>query len=419
MSTLRIEEATRAKVSSLASASSDRYALFIGDAAETLRTLPPKSINTCVTSPPYWSARDYGHIQQIGLETSVEEYVFKLVKVFSEVRRVLTDNGTVWLNIGDTYFSGCGTIKGKPPEKGWKRNKQLSLVPYRVAMALQEDGWWLRNVVCWNKPNAMPSSVRDRLTNTWEPVFLFAKSEKYYFNLESIRIPHQTDDVTERRRAERLETNGKAKGQTALRRWLNSPRHRVTIDGLREVRVRPNAPKATVLASYLREALIIKGKNIQWVAEQIGEPFERTRHYFRTDEIGSRLPPEDTWIKLKKLLDLGTEFDEAMRVLVKDNVFRNHPKGKNPGDFVPIAASGNSRDHYATMPLALAEWTLKSTLPPHGVCLDPFMGTGTSGVATLNLGGYFIGIDILEGYIQNFIQRCRDCQPYPSLLNLI
>ena len=419
MATLRIEEATRAKVSSLASASSDRYALFIGDAAETLRTLPPKSINTCVTSPPYWSARDYGHIQQIGLETSVEEYVFKLVKVFSEVRRVLTDNGTVWLNIGDTYFSGCGTIKGKPPEKGWKRNKQLSLVPYRVAMALQEDGWWLRNVVCWNKPNAMPSSVRDRLTNTWEPVFLFAKSEKYYFNLESIRIPHQTDDVTERRRAERLETNGKAKGQTALRRWLNSPRHRVTIDGLREVRVRPNAPKATVLASYLREALIIKGKNIQWVAEQIGEPFERTRHYFRTDEIGSRLPPEDTWIKLKKLLDLGTEFDEAMRVLVKDNVFRNHPKGKNPGDFVPIAASGNSRDHYATMPLALAEWTLKSTLPPHGVCLDPFMGTGTSGVATLNLGGYFIGIDILEGYIQNFIQRCRDCQPYPSLLNLI
>jgi len=419
MATLRIEEATWAKVSSLASASSDRYALFIGDAEETLRTLPPKSINTCVTSPPYWSARDYGHSQQIGLESSVEEYVFKLVKVFSEVRRVLSDNGTVWLNIGDTYFSGCGTIKGKPPEKGWKRNKQLSLVPYRVAMALQEDGWWLRNVICWNKPNAMPSSVRDRLTNTWEPVFLFAKSDKYYFNLDSIRIPHQTDDVTERKRAEKLETNGKAKGKTELRRWLNSPRHRVTIDGLKEVRVRPNAPKATVLASYLREALIIKGKNTQWVAEQIGEPFERTRHYFRTDEIGSRLPPEDTWTKLKKLLDLGTEFDEAMRVLVKDNVFRNHPKGKNPGDFVSIAASGNSRDHYATMPLALAEWTLKSTLPPHGVCLDPFMGTGTSGVAALNLGGYFIGVDILEDYIKNFIQDFRDCQPYPSLLNLI
>jgi DNA modification methylase len=419
METLIAEETTWARIRSLAFVASDRYALFLGDAAESLSTLPSNSINTCVTSPPYWSARDYGHLQQIGLETSVEEYVLKLVEVFSRVRRVLTDDGTLWLNIGDTYLNGCGTIKGRPPEKGWKRNKQLSLVPYRVAMALQEDGWWLRNVVCWNKPNAMPSSVRDRLTNTWEPVFLFAKSEKYYFDLDAIRLPHQTDDATERRRAEKIESNGKAKGNKELRRWLNSPRHRVTIDGLKEVRVRPNAPKATALAAYLREALFKKKKDIQWVADKIGEPFERTRHYFRTDEIGSRLPPEDTWLKLKVLLDLGTEFDETMRVVIKDNVFRNHPKGKNPGDVINIAASGNSRDHYATMPLSLAEWALKSTLPPQGVCLDPFMGTGTSGLAALRLGGYFIGIDILEGYIENFVQRCRKIPIYAPLLKLI
>src|SRR5262249_35732506 len=161
--------------------------------------------------------------------------------------------------------------------------------------ALQEDGWWLRNVTVWQKPNAMPSSVRDRLTNTWEPVFLLTRSERYFFDLDRIRVPHVTTDEVERRRAEKGRNNGKAKGQGDLRRWLNSPRHRATIDGLKTVRRRPNAPRATELAAYLRSHLERSGKSIRWVAEELDQPFERTRHYFRTDEIGARLPPEETW----------------------------------------------------------------------------------------------------------------------------
>lgn len=393
------------RVRSAATVSAESYALFAGDAKSQLRKFPSACINTCLTSPPYWGARDYGLSHQIGLEPSLDEYVSRLVDVFAEARRVLTDDGTVWLNLGDAYLSGCGTVDGKPPEKGWQRNKQLALAPFRVALALEEDGWWVRNVVAWHKPNAMPSSVRDRLTNTWEPVFLLTKSERYAFDLDAIRIPHQTDDSVERRRAQRNANNGKAKGKRELRRWLNSPRHRVTIDGLKEVRVRPEAPEATELAAYLRHALAKKGKSLHWVAAQLGEPFERTRHYFRTDGIGSRLPPEQTWGKLKALLDLGDEYEEAMRVVVKDNVIRNHPNGRNPGDFLSIAVSGVSGQHFATMPLALAEWALKATLPPQGTCLDPFMGTGTTGIAAIRLGGRFVGIDVDARYIAEFVAR--------------
>lgn len=121
-------------------------------------------MNTCLTSPPYWSARDYGHSGQLGLEDRAEDYVERLVKVYREVWRVLADDGTAWLNLGDTYLNGVSTVDGKPPPTGWRRNKQLSLIPFRVAIALQDDGWWIRNVGVWYKPNAMPSSVRDRLT---------------------------------------------------------------------------------------------------------------------------------------------------------------------------------------------------------------------------------------------------------------
>ena len=394
------------KLRSASDISAAKFALSIGDSREILARLPAGSVHTCLTSPPYWKARDYGASKQIGLEADVGAYVRNMVAVFRGVRRLLKDDGTAWLNIGDCYLNGCGTVNGRPPATGWKRNKQLSLVPFRVALALEEDGWWVRNVCAWHKPNAMPASVTDRLANTWEPMFLLAKSEQYYFNLDAIRVPHRTDDSIERRRAVNGHNNGKAKGKAELRRWLNSPRHRATIDGLKEVRRRPNAPEAVVLASYLQKALAKKGLTIASVAEQLGEPFERTRHYFRTDAIGSRLPPERTWERLKRLLDLGPEFDEAMRVEIGDNVFRNHPNGKNPGDMTSIAASaGGSQEHFAIMPVGLAEWALKATLPANGICLDPFMGTGSTGVAAIRLGGRFVGVDVSSPCLAEFARR--------------
>jgi hypothetical protein len=156
------------------------------------------------------------------------------------------------------------------------------------------------------------------------------------------------------------------------------------------------------LASYLREALIRNGQSIGWVAEQLGLPFERTRHYFRTDEIGSRLPPEETWLRLKELLDLDGQYDDAMEVEVGDNVFRNHPSGRNPGDMMSVSLRGSGHPHFATMPRPLADQCLTATLPAGGVCLDPFMGLGTTGHAAFALGGDFIGIDVQQSYLELF-----------------
>jgi DNA modification methylase len=386
------------------------YALLLGDAENQLARLPEASIDTCLTSPPYWTARDYRDPNQIGLEADVDDYVDRVRDVFREIWRVLRPEGTAWLNIGDTYFHGAGTVDGKPPRIGWKRNKQLVLVPFRVALALQEDGWWVRNTVVWQKPNAMPASVTDRFTNTWEPVFLLAKSEDYYFDLDAVRIPHVTDDRQERRRAENGIPNGKAKGDRQLRRWLNSPRHRATIEGLREIERRPSAPDAPELAAYLVAALKREGRDIAWVAEQLGLPFERTRHYFRRDEIGSRRPPDPVWQRLKGLLNLDSTYDEAMQVSVGDNVFRNHPNGRNPGDHMAVPVAHNPKGHFAVMPSRLAARALRATLPSGGTCLDPFMGTGTTGHEAIRLGGRFVGVDLKREYLDSFVRSIDEPQ---------
>lgn len=393
-----------AEIQESATFTGDTHALFVGDALDSLSQLPAGSVNTVLTSPPYWAVRDYGHEGQLGLESEVEDYVERLVKIFREVHRTLTDDGTVWLNIGDTYYNRSVTVNGKPPAAGWKRNKQLSLVPFRVALALQDEGWWIRNVAAWHKPNAMPASVRDRLTNTWEPVFLLTKSERYYFNLDAVRVPHTTNDNVERKRAESGANGGKAKGQNELRKWLNSPRHRATIDGMKEIERRPDAPEAVELAGYLRAALAREKRSIKWVAEQLQQPFERTRHYFRTDEIGSRLPPPETWEQLKTLLHLDESYDNAMRIELGDNVFRNHPLGRNPGDMLTVAVSPNKSDHFAVMPPKLAEFALRSTLPPGGTCLDPFMGSGTTGIVANRHGGRFIGMDLRADYMEHYLR---------------
>lgn len=179
------------------------YELIIGDCIKSMQSMPKKSVQTCVTSPPYFGLRDYGNDQQIGLEQTPDEFVNKLVEVFREVRRVLKDDGTLWLNLGDSYV-GTGA-KGehddpKYPQRnqsqktapvnqkieGLKR-KDLIGIPWRVAFALQADGWYLRQDIIWSKPNPMPESVKDRCTKSHEYIFLLSKSPKYYYDNEAIK----------------------------------------------------------------------------------------------------------------------------------------------------------------------------------------------------------------------------------------
>jgi len=169
---------------------------------EGLKTLADKSVNCCVTSPPYFGLRDYGVDGQIGLEETPDKYVTRLVEVFREVKRVLRDNGTLWLNLGDSYAGNCSQASnngragyGNARERivnrvaGGLKTKDLIGIPWRVAFALQADGWYLRQDIIWAKPNPMPESVTDRCTKSHEYIFLISKSPKYYFDNDAIKEP--------------------------------------------------------------------------------------------------------------------------------------------------------------------------------------------------------------------------------------
>lgn len=181
-----------------------------GDCLDVLKTLPDKTVDMCITSPPYYLLRDYGIEGQIGLEETPEQYIEKLVDVFREVKRVLKDDGTLWVNIGDSYaggqgrwgdigeeqlesmqFGNQGSLTQIPITRKWKhesiKQKDLIGIPWMLAFALRADGWYLRQDIIWHKPNPMPESVKDRCTKSHEYIFLLSKSPHYYFDSESIQ----------------------------------------------------------------------------------------------------------------------------------------------------------------------------------------------------------------------------------------
>jgi DNA modification methylase len=197
-----------------------------GDCLDVLRSLPADSVHCCVTSPPYYGLRDYGVAGQIGLEATPDAYIAQMVEVFRLVRRVLRDDGTVWLNLGDSYASGTGYKTSSPQQSrngrgvcgprnlhasaaranargfmdyGEAKPKDLLMMPARVALALQADGWWLRSDIIWHKPNPMPESVTDRPTSAHEHVFLLAKQPRYFFDADGIRekVGEETRRTTE------------------------------------------------------------------------------------------------------------------------------------------------------------------------------------------------------------------------------
>lgn len=181
---------------------SGNSALICGDTKTVLSRLPGSMFHACITSPPYWSLRDYNIPGQIGLEDSVFAYIDHLARVFAQVRRVMRDDGTLWLNIGDSYTSGGRTwraadkknpiraMKVRPPTPEGLKPKDLIGVPWLLALALQKEGWYLRADIIWNKPNCQPESLKDRPTRSHEYLFLFSKSEHYKYNPDAVRGPN-------------------------------------------------------------------------------------------------------------------------------------------------------------------------------------------------------------------------------------
>ena len=306
------------------------WTVIEGDCLDRLRGLPAGYFQTCVTSPPYWGLRDYGVAGQIGLESTPEEYVERLVAVFREVRRVLRADGTLWLNLGDCYATGAGKVRnhpggGKQGER-WKgpatqpnrmplprlKPKDLVGIPWRVALTLQADGWYLRNATIWAKPNGLPTSVRDRLACKHEYVFLLAKSRHYFFDLDAIREPFAPSTIR-RARQRNVFTQPGGRKQQELAAAI-PPAKRSSIRSHREI--------------------------IRSVAKQLA------RHKTLHDDTGSsgRLPPEPG----------------------EPNAF--HPLGRNPGDVWTIPTQPFKKAHFAVFPPKLVEPCIKAGTSRKGAC---------------------------------------------------
>jgi len=325
-----------------------------GDCLETLQRMPAGIVNTCVTSPPYFGLRDYGHAGQIGLEPTPDEFIAKLVTVFREVRRVLRDDGTLWVNMGDSYCSTAPGTRNAPQTKGstkeagvWAnarpktpegmKPKDLIGVPWMLAFALRADGWYLRQDIIWAKPNPMPESVTDRCTKSHEYIFLLSKSPSYYCDMGAIK---------EQAVADHAPGNHTHKGATAYAEEAGE--HHRTKAGL---------------VGYAERQRGKAGKNAF-----------RGQGHFREGENGPA----------------NREGRDMQDVGAGDT--------RNKRSVWTVSTKPYKGAHFATFPTDLIEPCILAGAPAGGVVLDPFFGSGTTGQVSQALGRKFIGCELNTDY---------------------
>jgi DNA modification methylase len=343
-----------------------------GDALTELKKLDGGIVQTCITSPPYWGLRDYGVEKQIGLEHSPDEYISALVEIFREVKRVLRDDGTLWLNLGDSYSGSLKGSGGNDPERSCKqitnagsyfgdqvdnarsfdsglKPKDLCMIPARVALALQADGWYLRSDIIWSKPNPMPESVKDRPTSAHEHIFLLAKSQKYYYDAAAIAEPlkETSKEKYERALSRTLEETDNYKNRVG--RGEGRPHH---ADGLNMI------PK-----TYKHEGPVRVGRE-------------------------SMANPNRIW---------DSPEDLTTNIVNKRNVWT-----------VPTQPYPDA--HFAVYPPALIEPCVLAGSREGDIVLDPFFGSGTTGLVAIKHRREFIGIELNEEYIRLAEKRLREVE---------
>lgn len=332
-----------------------------GDALELLRQMPDESVQCCVTSPPYFGLRDYGVAGQMGLESSMGEYLQKMVAVFAEVRRVLRNDGTLWLNLGDTYNSGPA---GARDTKRWPKQsrndhrpivgataelkrKDLCGIPWRMAFALQEAKWYLRSDIIWSKPNPMPESCKDRPTKSHEYLFLLSKRKKYFYDAEAIKEPYAQNEMA----------NGFRGGAyTGNETFDNQNGGKIKSRGNYKVPTGWAADKNHNAIDWARENKQGRGK-----------PFGKCGGNRNGDE--------------------GKIHHQTSPLRNKRSVWE-------------IATYPCAEAHFATFPPALVEPCILAGSKPGDLILDPFAGSGTTGVVALSHGRKFIGFDLNAEYCQ-------------------
>lgn len=341
-----------------------------------LKLLPDNSIDCCVTSPPYFGLRDYGTEEQIGMEQTPDEFVDKLVQVFSEVKRVLKPEGTLWLNLGDSY-NGSGKAGNNPEyqkrhtafggvlDKGYHgkpvkvvglKPKDLIGVPWMVAFALRANGWYLRQDIIWHKPNPMPESVTDRCTKSHEYIFLLSKSQKYYYDIDAIRTP--VKDSTVQRMMQQIEDQ---KGSERVPGKTNGTMKAVGPG-------RKPAPQDN-RGGNQGSVIGIKAYSHRGTGDK-----KLTGHSGNFDGDGNLIG--DGMANKKSVWTVTTKpFKEA---------------------------------HFATFPEDLIVDCIKAGCPVDGVVLDPFMGAGTTALVSRKLNRNYIGFELNPDYIKIANKRLHD-----------
>ncbi len=338
--------------------------ILVGDALTRLRELPEESIHCVITSPPYWGLRDYGVEGQLGLEATPEEYVAKMVEVFHEVRRVLRPDGTLWLNLGDSYAGSGrgrnsvgshshspsdkqarnhGSVNGRllrpaiparnhglhtsqvdsdiigthwvPPPPGLKC-KDMVGIPWRVALALQADGWWLRSDIIWSKPNPMPESVLDRPTKAHEYVFLMTKSERYFYDADAIK------------------------------------------------------------------------EDAEYTPDRPTSGWDMTGGTDHKQKAG----------RYRNLAGKGSFNGKTAKNPAREEAFRAVVLKRNKRSVWAIATEAYPDAHFATFPTKLVEPCILAGSAEGGIVLDPFMGSGTTGLVAVRARRQFIGIELNPEY---------------------
>lgn len=352
--------------------------ILVGDCRDMMRTLPDQSVHCCVTSPPYFGLRDYGVDGQLGLEPTPDEFVEAMVEVFREVWRVLRDDGTLWLNLGDSYANGSfGTLcdrqhllsSGVSSEHVVAvalKPKDLIGIPWKVAFALQADGWYLRQDIIWHKPNPMPESVRDRCTKAHEYIFMLTKKPKYYFDHEAVKepmaassIPRLKQNVAAQVGTSRANGGAKTNGNFKAAGDVNS--------GLRNRRtvwtVTTKPFKEAHFATYppdLIEPCILASTSQGGVCAQCGTPYERLVE--RTS-------------------------------MVIDRSERTHSKGRTRSSGTMV-----SPPTAETLGWQQGCDCLSDCVP--GTVLDPFFGAGTTGLVAQQHGRNWIGCELNPDYAE-------------------
>jgi site-specific DNA-methyltransferase (adenine-specific) len=325
--------------------------VHFGDCMETLRRMPDGIVNTCVTSPPYFGLRDYGHAGQIGLEETPEQFIAKLVEVFREVRRVLRDDGTCWVNMGDSYAAGKPRLQ-EDCEAGGQRwanrqsesrasglkPKDLIGIPWMLAFALRAGGWYLRQDIIWNKPNPMPESVRDRCTKAHEYIFLLSKSPTYYCDMGAVKEPAN------------LTGKGNANGFRG--------------------------------GAYVNNATFDNSEGGKRAATgNVGARSKRDSFKRDDSKRAEVIPGQAVGTHRCDREESAYDLDE-----------------RNKRSVWTVATRPYSGAHFATFPPELIEPCILAGAPAGGVVLDPFFGSGTTGEVAQNLGRHWIGCELNPAY---------------------